>query len=60
MGGPPTNPEAMLEQMENPMFLSQLNEAMNNPAVVDMMLQSPMVSAGPYSTLLTLSCFGLT
>lgn len=41
--GPPPNPEAMLEMMENPMFLSQMNEAMNNPAVVDMMLQSPMV-----------------
>jgi ubiquilin len=51
MGGPPTNPEAMLEQMENPMFLSQLNEAMNNPAVVDMMLQSPMVSSDAYFTL---------
>lgn len=33
----------MLEMMDNPMFLSQMNEAMNNPAVVDMMLQSPMV-----------------
>jgi hypothetical protein len=43
--GPPPTTESMLEQMENPMFLSQLNEAMNNPAVVDMMLQSPMVCA---------------
>ncbi|CAN9400795.1 unnamed protein product [Alternaria alternata] len=33
--------------MENPMFLSQLNEAMNNPAVVDMMLQSPMIRDNP-------------
>lgn len=41
--GPPPNPEAMLEMMENPMFLSQMNEAMNNPAVVDMMMQNPMV-----------------
>lgn len=41
--GPPPNPDAMLEMMENPMFLSQMNEAMNNPAVVDMMMQSPMV-----------------
>jgi hypothetical protein len=41
--GPPPNPDAMLEMMDNPMFLSQMNEAMNNPAVVDMMLQSPMV-----------------
>jgi ubiquilin len=51
MGGPPTNPEALLEQMENPMFLSQMNEAMNNPAVVEMMLQSPMVSLFPLSTM---------
>ena len=29
--------------MDNPMFLSQMNEAMNNPAVVDMMMQNPMV-----------------
>lgn len=35
----------MLEMMDNPMFLSQMNEAMNNPAVVDMMLQSPMVGS---------------
>ena len=42
--GPPPNPDAMLEMMDNPMFLSQMNEAMNNPAVVDMMMQSPMVS----------------
>jgi len=34
----------MLEMMDNPMFLSQMNEAMNNPQVVDMMMQSPMVS----------------
>jgi|TARA_R110002003_G_scaffold228_7_gene16641 ubiquilin len=33
----------MLEMMDNPMFLSQMNEAMNNPAVVDMMMQNPMV-----------------
>ena len=42
--GPPPNPDAMLEMMDNPMFLSQMNEAMNNPAVVDMMMQNPMVS----------------
>lgn len=55
----------MLEQMENPMFLSQLNEAMNNPAVVDMMLQSPMVSTLPalywpcltYGRSATIQCF---
>jgi ubiquilin len=41
--GPPPTQESMLEMMENPMFLSQMNEAMNNPAVVDMMMQNPMV-----------------
>ncbi|KAH9880782.1 hypothetical protein IAQ61_001076 [Plenodomus lingam] len=45
--GPPPNPEAMLEMMENPMFLSQMTEAMNNPAVVDMMMQSPMIRDNP-------------
>ena len=42
MGPPPTS-DAMLEMMDNPMFLSQMNEAMNNPQVLDMMMQSPMV-----------------
>lgn len=42
--GPPPSSDAMLEMMDNPMFLSQMNEAMNNPAVLDMMMQSPMVS----------------
>ena len=41
--GPPPNADHMLEMMENPMFLTQMNEAMDNPAVVDMMLQNPMV-----------------
>lgn len=41
--GPPPTEDAMLEMMENPQFLSQMNEAMNNPAVVDIMLQNPMV-----------------
>ena len=34
------------------MFLSQMNEAMNNPAVVDMMLQSPMVGSSELCLLL--------
>lgn len=46
MGPPPTN-ESMLRQMEDPNFLSQINEAMNNPAVLDMMLQSPMIRDNP-------------
>ncbi|KAF2623011.1 hypothetical protein BU25DRAFT_200065 [Macroventuria anomochaeta] len=45
--GPPPDPDAMLEMMDNPMFLSQMNEAMNNPAVVDMMMQSPMIRDNP-------------
>lgn len=45
--GPPPSQESMLEMMDNPMFLSQMNEAMNNPAVVDMMLQSPMIRDNP-------------
>ncbi|KAF3002551.1 hypothetical protein E8E13_007647 [Curvularia kusanoi] len=45
--GPPPNPEAMLEMMDNPMFVSQMNEAMNNPAVLDMMLQNPMIRDNP-------------
>jgi ubiquilin len=38
----------MLEMMDNPMFLSQMNEAMNNPQVVDMMMQNPMVGLRSY------------
>lgn len=54
--GPPPSQDAMLEMMDNPMFLSQMNEAMNNPQVVDMMMQNPMVSACPN----TLEILGLT
>jgi ubiquilin len=43
--GPPPSQESMLEMMENPQFLSQMNEAMNNPAVVDMMMQNPQVGS---------------
>jgi ubiquilin len=42
MGAPPTA-ESLATMMDDPNFLSQMNEAMNNPAVVDLMLQSPMV-----------------
>ncbi|KAF1914165.1 hypothetical protein BDU57DRAFT_518987 [Ampelomyces quisqualis] len=45
--GPPPTQESMLEMMDNPMFLSQMNEAMNNPAVVDMMMQNPMIRDNP-------------
>jgi ubiquilin len=46
MGAPP-DPSQLLEMMENPMFLSQMNEAMNNPAVVEMMTNSPMIRNNP-------------
>ncbi|KAF2820721.1 hypothetical protein CC86DRAFT_412004 [Ophiobolus disseminans] len=45
--GPPPTQDNMLEMMENPMFLTQMNEAMNNPAVVDMMMQNPMIRDNP-------------
>ncbi|KAH7086216.1 hypothetical protein FB567DRAFT_444854 [Paraphoma chrysanthemicola] len=45
--GPPPSQESVLEMMDNPMFLSQMNEAMNNPAVVDMMMQNPMIRDNP-------------
>lgn len=41
MGGP--DPAELLRQMENPNFLQQMNEAMNNPAVIDMLMMNPMV-----------------
>lgn len=45
MGGP--DPAELLRQMENPNFLQQMNEAMNNPAVVDMMVEMPMIRNNP-------------
>jgi ubiquilin len=45
--GPPPNPEQLLEMMDNPMFLQQMNEAMNNPDVINMMQQNPMVRNNP-------------
>src|SRR5262245_20663771 len=45
--GPPPNPDQLLEMMDNPMFLQQMNEAMNNPAVKEMMQQNPMVRNNP-------------
>ena len=37
----------MLRQMDNPMVLSQINEAMNNPDFLRMMRESPMVRDNP-------------
>lgn len=45
--GPPPAPEDMLNMLENPMFASQMNEAMNNPDVVRMMMENPMVRQNP-------------
>ena len=45
--GPPPDQEQLLRMMENPMFLSQMNEAMNNPAVIQMMRDSPMIRDNP-------------
>jgi len=46
MGAPP-DPEQMLHLLEDPNFAQQMNEAMNNPAVLDMMRQSPMMRNNP-------------
>lgn len=45
--GPPQDPEAMLRMMEDPNFLQQMNEAMNNPAVIEMLTSNPMVRDNP-------------
>ncbi|OCK85873.1 hypothetical protein K432DRAFT_399876 [Lepidopterella palustris CBS 459.81] len=45
--GPPPEPEEFLNMMENPQFLSQFNEAMNNPAFIEMMANNPMVRDNP-------------
>ncbi|KAF2233844.1 hypothetical protein EV356DRAFT_567662 [Viridothelium virens] len=39
--------EEMLRQMDNPMVLSQINEAMNNPDFLRMMRESPLVRDNP-------------
>lgn len=38
--GPPADPEHMIEMLQDPMFASQLNEALQNPQLIDMMIQS--------------------
>lgn len=45
--GAPQGPDDMLRMMENPMFQSQMNEALNNPHVIQMMQNSPMVRNNP-------------
>ncbi|KAK5709809.1 hypothetical protein LTR17_019423 [Elasticomyces elasticus] len=46
MGAPP-NPDQMLRLLEDPNFAQQMNEAMNNPAVVDMLRNNPMIRDNP-------------
>lgn len=40
--GPPPDSDEMIRMLENPMIASQMQEAMNNPAVIQMMQNSPM------------------
>lgn len=42
--GPPPDPEQMASMLENPQFQSTLNEALQNPQILDMMIQqNPML-----------------
>lgn len=42
--GPPPDPESMVSMLENPQFQSTMNEALQNPAMIDMMIQqNPML-----------------
>ncbi|KAI9835457.1 MAG: hypothetical protein M1819_002375 [Sarea resinae] len=46
--GPPPAPEDMLRALENPMFASTMNEALQNPELIDMMIQqNPMLRSIP-------------
>jgi ubiquilin len=46
MGAPP-NPDQMLRMLDDPNFAQQMNEAMNNPAVIDMLRNNPMIRDNP-------------
>ncbi|KAE8147484.1 hypothetical protein BDV25DRAFT_160250 [Aspergillus avenaceus] len=42
--GPPPDADSMLHMLENPQFQSTINEALQNPAMIDMMIQqNPML-----------------
>ncbi|CAG7928372.1 unnamed protein product [Penicillium olsonii] len=42
--GPPPDADSMLNMLENPQFQSSINEALQNPAMIDMMIQqNPML-----------------
>ncbi|KAL4953858.1 hypothetical protein BDW69DRAFT_148985 [Aspergillus filifer] len=46
--GPPPDPDTMVSMLENPQFQSLLNEALNNPDMVNMMIQqNPMLRDMP-------------
>ncbi|KAJ9629605.1 hypothetical protein H2203_001985 [Taxawa tesnikishii (nom. ined.)] len=45
--GSTPDPEQMLQLLENPNFAQQMNEAMNNPEVLNMMRNSPMMRNNP-------------
>src|SRR4051794_31497975 len=47
MGGAGMNPEDLERMLENPMFVSQMNEAMNSPLFQQMMEQNPAVRDNP-------------
>ncbi|KAF2169119.1 hypothetical protein M409DRAFT_64894 [Zasmidium cellare ATCC 36951] len=46
MGAPP-NADQMLRMLDDPNFAQQMNEAMNNPAVLDMLRNNPMIRNNP-------------
>lgn len=42
--GPPPDPDQMLNMLENPQFQATMNEALSNPALIDLMIQqNPML-----------------
>jgi ubiquilin len=45
--GPPTSPDEMLRRLEDPNFMQQMNEVMNNPTFVQMLEESPMFRDNP-------------
>ena len=46
MGAPP-NPDQMLRMLDDPNFAQQMNEAMNNPAVLNMLRNNPTIRNNP-------------
>lgn len=46
MGAPP-GPEEMLRMLDDPNFAQMFNESMNNPAVLQMLEQQPMIANNP-------------